>query len=140
MTNKEFVKGHVPWDAMRKTLFKGLKFNDYDEITKRFLAIFNYERPEQYVNFLPEMFTQSEGKFPDKVDESGNIKRGGGFHLSLAERDYDIVCCICECPQTVSVSTQTNEAKKKCKGCKRKICIKVTKGEVEVTEVNSHSS
>lgn len=134
MTNREFVKCHVPWDALRKTLFKGLKFNDYDAITERFLQVFGYERPEQYVNELPEMFTQSEGKFPDKVDENGQMRNGGGFHLSLATYEYDICCCICECLQTVSVSTSTGVANKKCKGCKRSIVISVIKGQIEVKE------
>src|SRR4051812_47910252 len=134
MTNKEFVKDYVPWDALRKTLFNGLKFNEYDAITERFLRHFNHERPEQYVNGLAEMFTQSEGKFPDKIASDGEFKRGGGFHLSLAAHEYDIVCCICDCQQSVNVSTSTKIANTKCRGCKRKIQVLVSKEGVQVKE------
>ncbi len=136
MTNKEFVQNHVPFSELKKAGFfpKEMKFNDYDAITERFLQMFNGKTKEEYVNLLPVMFTQSEGKFPDKVTSNGEYKSGGGFHLSLVEREYDISCCICECRQLVSISTSTNSGNKKCKGCKRKIAITVSKNEVKVTE------
>ena len=128
MTNKEFVQNHVPWDFLRKTApYKGLNFNDYDEITKRFLSFFGYERPEQYVNMLPEMFSQSFGRFPDTIDYEGNIKGGGGFHLSLTDVDCDVVCGICECKQVMSIPNRYTSCVRKCKGCKQKIKITTSK-------------
>lgn len=137
---KKFVQEHVPFADLKKVGFfkKEIKFNEYEMIAKRFLDFFGYTRPEQYINRLPEFQQQGatiNGKFPDKVDAGGNIKPGGGFHLSLAEYDVDIVCPICDCGQSVSISTCSKSTHKKCKGCKRKILIMVTKEGTQITEL-----
>src|ERR1700749_4438202 len=132
MDFKTFVKEHVPYSELKKVGFfpKEIKFNDYEAITKRFLSRVGDKTMEEYINFLPELFPDSSfisGKFPDKVDVNGNFNLGGGFHLSLAARDFDIVCSICGCEQSVSISTSTWSANKKCRGCKRKIHITINK-------------
>lgn len=143
MTDKEkykkFVQENVPFSALKKAgLFpKEMKFNDYEAITKIILDQFNYKNIEEYISNTPELYPDSSfvsGKSPDKINESGELKLGGGFHISWAERDFDIVCPICECKQSAKVSTSTWTANKKCKGCKRKIHVSVTKEGIEVTE------
>lgn len=136
-----FVKNNVPFSELKKVGFfpKEMKFNDYSGIVKRFLSIFGEDMTmDQYEANKPELYPDNSfisAKFPDKVNEIGEFKPGEGVHLSLVARDYDIICCICECPQTVNISTSTGRATKKCKGCKRKISILVTKEGVTVSEI-----
>lgn len=135
---KKFVQDHIPFSELKKVGFfpKEMKFNDYVAITKRVLQWFGFERIEQYTSGLPRMNNNdsSLGSFPDEVTADGKFKSGGGFHISLAQRDYTIWCPICDCCQKVTVSRHTSCTEKKCKGCKRKIIFKVTKEGVQVTE------
>ncbi len=134
---RDFIEDNFDFATMKKMGFfgKDIKRTDYDKMAERictffgFNSIYEYNRPEMY----PDSSFVS-GKMSDKVTQDGELKIGGAFHLSLAQRDFDIVCPICECEQTVSVSTSTWSANKKCKGCKRKISILVTKEGTTVSE------
>ncbi len=136
---KIFVQNNVPFSHLKKAgLFpKEMKFNNYAGITKIFLDHVGCKTPEEYTNDQPEWYPDDSfvsGKFPDKINENGELKMGSGFHISWAQKEYDIICCICECKQTANVSTSTNTANKKCKGCKRKIAISVSKDRISVSE------
>lgn len=137
---KKFVQGYVPFSDLKKVGFfpKEMKFNNYEEITKIFLSRVGAATTREYINSLPELYPDNQflsGKFPDKIDENGEIKMGGGFHLSFTQRDIEIVCPICECRQIKSVSTDLRASVKKCKGCKRKIKIVSTKEGYVVSEL-----
>lgn len=141
MEYKEFVDGYIAFAQLKKCGFFPIemKRTDYEAIVKRFLHFFGDKSMQEYINNLPEIYPDSSfisGKSPDKVNANGELKIGGGFHISWAERDFNIRCCICECEQTVSISTSTWSANKKCKGCKRKIFIQIIKDEIIVTERN----
>lgn len=133
---RDFMKDNFPFASFKKMgIFKDLDKNDYKKQAERICDIFGYESVYEYT--APEFYPDSSfvsGKFPDEVNKSGELAMGSSFHISWAALDYDIVCSICECAQTVSVSTSTGMANKKCKGCKRKIAIKVSNGVIQVTE------
>lgn len=89
MTDKEFVKNHVPFKELKKEGFfaKDIKSTDYERITERFLKFFAQTK-EQYINNSPYFSSPlhphnfQTGNFPSYVNEFGELKRGASFHLT----------------------------------------------------------
>ena len=134
---KDFVKNHIAFSELKKVGFfpKEMKFNDYEGITNRVLNFFGYKSIEDYISNTPVFSSESEGKFPDKIDSDGNYKTGSGFHLTLSEYTYKIICPICDCEQDMRIPSRTNCMVKKCKGCKRKISVEIKRGCVTIREI-----
>ncbi len=135
---KKFMQDNFDFAGLKKAgVFQGIDKSDYEKQAERICKFFSYKSVYEYGAHKPEIYEGDNfinGKFPDKINGKGEYKPGGGFHLSLAAKDFDIACCICGCEQSVSVSTSTWHANKTCKGCKRKISISVSIGIAEVKE------
>lgn len=88
MSNKDFVKEYVPFKELKNAGFfaKGIKFNDYDAITERFLKYYGTTK-RQYILNQPTFDLQLHpdfvtGKMPSTVDKDGNLN-SNGFKLSF---------------------------------------------------------
>lgn len=90
MSDKEFVRQHVPFKELKKEGFfdKNIKFNDYEKIVERFLKFFGKTK-EQYINGSPIFNSElhidniQTGYFPGYVNGHGELKKGDSFHLTI---------------------------------------------------------
>ncbi len=86
--DNEFIRQFIPWRELKKVGFFGtLKRNEHAAIVKRFLEFLGTTKREYVLNSAifdlhmhPDFIT---GKFPDSVDENGELKKGDAFKLSL---------------------------------------------------------
>ena len=88
LSNKEFVKQHIPFAELKKVGFYGneIKRTDYDTIVNRFLTFFGTTK-RQYILNLPIIDFQISpnvitGKMPSIVDKDGKLNQDS-FHLSM---------------------------------------------------------
>lgn len=138
---KEYIKLNFDFPALKKAgLFpKTMKHTDYEGIAAIICHVFDFKTIYEY----SRLSTSDEvdhgscitGKFSDSVDASGNVKRGGGYHLSMGAYDVEFECPCCTCMNTGTIYTSTSTGRKKCKGCKRKIFLSVKKNELTATEI-----
>ena len=123
---KDFLEEHIPFDELKKVGYwpKGTRRTDYEAIAARVCDRLGLKSIYDY-DTIGEVYQDPEGrfvngKFQDKVNEKGDFVQGGGFHLSLGQRQEEFDCPACTCHQKVRDNnkpafTQT------CKGCKRKL-------------------
>ena len=135
---KAFLSEHFPFAAFKQMgLFTGLKHTDYDGQAARVCEHFGYESAYEYGREVGEIVAQTEtaalGYFPDVVTAAGELERGGGFLLSLAPTPKPVAyeCPACSCPGETSILHTRNVT---CQGCKRKLRLTVSGGELTVAE------
>ena len=130
---KQFVEDHFPFDALKKEGFfeKGTRRTDYEKIAARMCWYFGFESVYEYALLLPRVHAQTEttvnGKFPDAVDEKGQLQHGGGFHLSAVQTAFACPACTCEQEADDHAAYRRKNAlpivKIKCVGCKRPLTL-----------------
>lgn len=87
---KDFIEDNIPFYPLKKAGFwpAGTRKNHYDTIAARVCQFFGYASIYEYGRELRSMEQVSDnvvvGEFADTVSPSGELRRGGGFHLSLA--------------------------------------------------------
>lgn len=137
MTEKQklraYLKDNFCFSTLKKAGFfkKDIKSTDYEAQAARICTFFGYESIYEYSANEPREMVETpgvvSGKFPDAVDKDGNLKPGGGFHMSVAGGVFE--CPVCTCEQHTSQHSafgknDWGEDRTKCKGCKRKLLIR----------------
>ena len=136
---KKYIKENFPAKLLKDIGFTKEERSDYNKVAVVICDMLDLENIYEYDSIMLDIVDSGSsinGSVSDTVNAVGDFVQGGGFHLSMAAYDIDIICPICSKEQSVTISTISYSGTKKCKGCKRRIRVyKEKNGDIVIEEL-----
>lgn len=127
---KKYMKDNFDYSGLKKCgVFKDIKHNEYIAQAERIKKFFGLQSIYDYGKYgidtgCGDFFIN--GKFKDTVNQDGEFRHGGGFHISLSAQEVDVPNCpICSYDKNTALVYSSSKSSKvfNCGGCKRPLQI-----------------